>query len=235
MSNPYFQFKQFTVWHDRCAMKVGTDGALLGAWADVSGASRILDVGTGTGLVALMLAQRRPEALLTAVEIDSAAAAQAAENVSRSPWPDRIRVVCADFASFESDDRFDLVVSNPPYFVESLSCPDPRRACARHAASLTYATLLTRAASLLAPGGRLALVLPADVWPQVESIARCCRLYARCLVRVQTTWKAVPKRVLVSLEREEGACASSVLTIECAPRVYSPAFTALLKDFYLRL
>ncbi|MGN0035710.1 MAG: tRNA1(Val) (adenine(37)-N6)-methyltransferase [Bacteroidaceae bacterium] len=235
MANPYFQFKQFTVWHDRCAMKVGTDGALLGAWADVSGARRILDVGTGTGLVALMLAQRCPEALLTAVEIDADAAAQAAENVFRSPWPERIRVVCADFASFDAADRFDLIVSNPPYFVGSLPSPDQRRSCARHASALTYADLLVRAASLLAPGGRLALVLPLDVWPQVERIARFCRLHAHRLVRVRTTWKAAPKRVLVSLGWEEAACAESVLVVESAPRVYSPEFAALLKDFYLRL
>ena len=99
MPNPFFQFKQFTVWHDRCAMKVGTDGVLLGAWADAENASRILDVGTGTGLIALMLAQRKPLARITAVEIDEEASEQARINVAHSPWAERIDVVCRNFGS----------------------------------------------------------------------------------------------------------------------------------------
>ena len=118
MSNPYFQFKQFTVWHDQCAMKVGTDGVLLGAWASVERARRILDIGTGTGLVALMLAQRSlPDAKIVALEIDEAAAGQARENVARSPWQERIEVVQADFKKYRSSDKFDVIVSNPPYLV----------------------------------------------------------------------------------------------------------------------
>ena len=110
MSNPYFQFKQFTVWHDQCAMKVGTDGVLLGAWASVERARRILDIGTGTGLVALMLAQRSlPDAKIVALEIDEAAAGQARENVARSPWQERIEVVQADFKKYRSSDKFDVM------------------------------------------------------------------------------------------------------------------------------
>ena len=113
MANPFFQFKQFTVWHDKCAMKVGTDGVLLGAWASVQGAHRILDIGTGTGLVALMLAQRSlPDANIVALEIDEAAAGQAKENVARSSWKDRIEVVKQDFLFYQSPDKFDVIVSN---------------------------------------------------------------------------------------------------------------------------
>ena len=142
MSNPYFQFKQFTVWHDKCAMKVGTDGVLLGAWASVQNAHKILDVGTGTGLVALMLAQRSlPDADIIALEIDGAAAGQARENVTRSPWKERVEVVQTDFRDYQSSDKFDVIVSNPPYFVDSLECPDQQRNAARHNGSLTYEEL----------------------------------------------------------------------------------------------
>ena len=133
MSNPYFQFKQFTVWHDKCAMKVGTDGVLLGAWTSVESAHRILDIGTGTGLVALMLVQRSlPDANIVALEIDEAAVGQARENIIRSPWKERVEVVQADFRKYRSSDKFDVIVSNPPYFVDSLECPDRQRTAARH-------------------------------------------------------------------------------------------------------
>ena len=148
MSDSSFLFKQFIVHHDRCAMKVGTDGVLLGAWAPVDQAHTALDVGTGTGLVALQLAQRNPHLRVTAVEIDAPAAAQAAENVAGSPWPDRIEVVCADFNDFQPDGRFDLIVSNPPYFVDALPCPDRQRNTARHAGGLNYDLLFRRSARL---------------------------------------------------------------------------------------
>ena len=191
MSNEYFQFKQFTVRHERCAMKVGTDGVLLGAWAPVEGVGRILDVGTGTGLVALQLAQRTASARITAIEIDPDAAAQAGENVAASPWSDRIEVVCGDFATFRQiatfdtfatpslvakptvaeEEGYDLIVSNPPYFTEALQCPDPRRCTARHTATLDYALLFRRGAALLAPGGELALIFPADAEPRCRQAA----------------------------------------------------------------
>ena len=120
MSNPYFQFKQFTVRHDKCAMKVGTDGVLLGAWAPVQNAKYILDVGAGSGLISLQLAQRNPWASITSIEIDPAAAAQAKENIQSSPWSDRMEVICSDFRDYHAENKFDLIVSNPPYFVDAL-------------------------------------------------------------------------------------------------------------------
>ena len=115
MPKSSFKFKQFTIFHDKCAMKVGTDGVLLGAWAPADKAKRILDVGTGTGLIALQLAQRNPHARITAIEIDAAAAGQATENVSHSPWADRVEIICHDFRDYQPENRFDLIVSNPPY------------------------------------------------------------------------------------------------------------------------
>ncbi len=110
MPNPYFRFKQFTVFHDQCAMKVGTDGVLIGAWADCSLSERILDVGTGSGLIALMLAQRNPQAEITAIEIDKVAAEQAKANVTHSPWADRIAVVCNDFRLFQTKKYYILAI-----------------------------------------------------------------------------------------------------------------------------
>lgn len=119
MSNPYFRFKQFTVWHDRCAMKVGTDGVLIGAWCDVDACRRILDVGCGTGLISLMIAQRTSDrTMIEGVEIDAVAAEQAAENTDRSPWKNRLRIHTSDFLDFATSAtvRYDHIVSNPPYF-----------------------------------------------------------------------------------------------------------------------
>ena len=124
MANPYFQFKQFTVWHDRCAMKVGTDAVLLGSWIHVENAQRLLDVGCGCGLIALMAAQRCPEGKIVAIEIDPDAAQQAKENVQSSPWADRIQVIQEDFAKFTDENKFDVIFSNPPYFANSLKCPN---------------------------------------------------------------------------------------------------------------
>lgn len=234
MSNPYFQFKQFSVWHDRCAMKVGTDGCLLGAWVDVSGADRILDVGTGTGLIALMLAQRSAAVSVVAVEVDAAAAEQAVENVQRSPWPDRIEVLHTDFKSYESGEGFDLIVSNPPYFVDSLLSPDRQRSLARHASGLTYADLLAKSVSLLRPGGRLALVLPMDLLPHLLRMAPYFKLSLCRQTDVRTTPKAAPKRVLVCFSLETSTCTYDELVIEKAPQVYTSQFRTLLKDFYLK-
>lgn len=186
MATDYFKFKQFTVWHGQCAMKVGTDGVLLGAWAPVEGARRILDVGTGSGVIALQMAQRAPEARIVAVEIDPEAARQAAANVAASPWADRIEVVCTDFAQLTAEEPFDLIVSNPPYFVNSLQNPDAQRAKARHSDSLPYDLLLERAAELLAPSGRFALIFPVEPLADVMGAATRHGLALDRLTRVFT-------------------------------------------------
>ncbi len=158
MSNSCFQFKQFKINQDRCAMKVGTDGVLLGTWTDVSGVQSILDVGTGTGLIALMLAQRSSAAIISGIEIDGDAAAQAVENVNNSPWREKINIEAVSLQTFTKNTgcRFDLIVSNPPYFNKSLKNPDAQRSVARHSDLLSRQDLLTAADTLLrfcpAPG-----------------------------------------------------------------------------------
>lgn len=167
-----FRFKQFAVRQDRCPMKVGTDGVLLGAWAEVRpGDRRMLDVGTGTGLIALMLAQRSA-AWITAVDIDVECATQAAENFAASPWADRLDAVSVAVQRYDPVEKFDLIVSNPPYYVDSLLSPDEGRNTARHAAGLPFGELAAAVVRLLAPGGRFALVLPPVEMQRFRSAAR---------------------------------------------------------------
>lgn len=170
-----FTFKQFFVAHDRCAMKVGTDGILLGAWAPVASVKRILDIGTGSGLQALMLAQRTEEHVtIDAVELDPQASRQASENAADSPWADRIRIECADVLTWTSEQtaRYDLIVSNPPYFTPGVECGTPEREQARYTGSLDHKALLTSAAELISEEGFFCVVLPESTGNTFIEIAR---------------------------------------------------------------
>ena len=163
MANDFFQFKQFTIHQQHCAMKVGTDGTLLGSWASApAGACRILDVGTGTGLIALMMAQRFPEARVTGIDIDTDAVGQASENALESPFKERIMIREGDVTRMEDTDGFDAIVCNPPFFDRSLTCPDQQRTEARHTVSLTYRQLMESAFRLLKDDGRLSVIIPSD-------------------------------------------------------------------------
>ena len=220
MSNPYFQFKQFTVWHDKCAMKVGTDGVLLGAWTSVESAHRILDIGTGTGLVALMLAQRSlPDANIVALEIDEAAVGQARENVRK----------------YRSSDKFDVIVSNPPYFVDSLECPDRQRTAARHNNSLSYEDLLEGVSGLLTENGFFTVVIPADVAERVKKIASIKKLYAVRQLNVITKPGGIPKRVLITFSFSNQECIVEELLTELARHQYSEEYMTLTRDYYLNM
>ena len=155
-----FRFKQFEILQDRCAMKVGTDGVLLGAWA--SGGTRILDIGCGTGLIALMMAQRFPAAQVVGIDIDEEACGQARENVTASPFGDRIDVAHCRLQDY-SGEEFDAIVSNPPFFLNSLKNPDSKRAMARHADTLPFRDLWQGVKRLLSENGIFSVVLPSDV------------------------------------------------------------------------
>lgn len=161
-------------------MKVGTDGVLLGAWARVEPQDeRILDIGTGTGLIALMLAQRSA-ARITAVEIDPGSASQARENADASPWGERIEVVCSSVQAFDPGRRFGLIVSNPPFYVDSLTCPDRGRSRARHAETLPFAELRDAVLRLLAPDGRFCLILPPQEAARFIGVAAGRLFVSRC-------------------------------------------------------
>jgi tRNA1Val (adenine37-N6)-methyltransferase len=235
MSNDYFQFKQFTVFHDKCSMKVTTDGVLLGAWADADHIARALDIGTGSGLIALMIAQRS-EALIDAVEIDPPATLQACENAGRSPWKNRIRIHPGSFQQFASASgmKYDLVVSNPPYFKNALKPEDKRRSAARHELSLTHEELLKGTASLLAPQGRFCVILPYREKENFAELASLYRLYCRRITAVKTTRGAVFSRVLMSFgDAPAERIDKTELAIHQANGMYSNDYVEITKDFYL--
>ena len=238
MANPYFRFKKFTVYHDKCAMKVGTDAVLLGAWADTSFCRNILDIGTGTGIIALMLAQRS-QATVEAIDIDKEACVQATENAAASPYTERIKVVhasCADFAASNQQKRYDLIVSNPPYFINSLKCPDNKRTVARHTDTLLLSDLIREAQTLLSPSGRIALVLPYERLEEVKALASANHLYICRQTEVIPTPGAAPKRLLVELSTtEENIKNRDTLTIEEARHQYTPEYIALTKECYLKM
>lgn len=204
-------------------MKVGTDGVTLGAWAPCTG--RVLDVGAGCGLIGLMAAQRGASRV-TLLEIDPAAAVEAADNARRSPWADRIDTVCADFLAFSPDGMFDSIISNPPFFANGEHAPDSRRAAARHEGELTAATFMARAASMLAPQGTVSVILPpdrADNW----TFAACMNgLHTAVICRLLTKAGAPPRRVLLTFSREGGNRTASLA-------VNSDHYRSLTSEFYL--
>lgn len=235
-----FQFKQFFVKHDRCAMKVGTDGVLLGAWAPRSAIYRILDIGTGSGLIALMLAQRCTDAQIDAIDIDADACAQAAGNFASSPWADRLHATHCSLQDWqmvngkcENGKLYDLIVSNPPYFVDSLKNPDAARSTARHNDSLPFGELVTISAKLLAPGGTLAIIVPAEVEELLQDLAAAHQLQCsqRCYVHPKPGRPA--KRVLLAWQRSSHEIRTEQLTLENEQGGRSEAYRQLTRDFYL--
>ena len=235
MSNPFFTFKQFTIRHDRCAMKVGTDGVLLGAWTDVSHSYRLLDIGTGTGLIALMLAQRCPKASITAIDIDAEAVEQARENVLLSPWSDRVEVALQDICKYLTDKHFDTIVSNPPYFIDSLKCPNDQRNTARHTDTLDAERLLESVARLLTDDGRFSIILPAEQTDLLIQTAYAQGLYPSRQTAVITRPGLSPKRILMEFQKTKEAFQPDELIIELERHVYSEGYIALTKDFYLKM
>ena len=229
-----FRFKQFAVRQDRCPMKVGTDGVLLGAWAEVRpGDRRMLDVGTGTGLIALMLAQRSA-AWITAVDIDVECATQAAENFAASPWADRLDAVSVAVQRYDPVEKFDLIVSNPPYYVDSLLSPDEGRNTARHAGGLNYDLLFRRSARLLSEGGVVSIVIPSEVERAAEDAAWMQGLYPQRRTRVYTKAGKPARRVLVTYGRRLGPVAEDTLYIHQAGDDYSDDYRRLTGEFYLK-
>lgn len=231
-----FRFKQFSVRNDKSAMKVGTDGVLLGAWADVDNASSVLDIGTGTGLIALMIAQRSI-ADITAIEIDEDAASEAKQNFAESPWLERLHVEKIDFNEYAATckDKFDLIISNPPYFIDSLKCPDDKRGKARHTDSLSYDNLIQGAAKLLSDNGRICLITPSDVENIIISIATTNELIIIKKTTVYPTQKSAAKRILWQFSKVYSECVEDSLYIEIDRHVYTKDYINLTRDFYLKL
>jgi tRNA1Val (adenine37-N6)-methyltransferase len=231
MANVFFRFKQFEVYHNRCAMKVGTDGVLLGAWVETGSAQRILDVGTGSGLIALILAQHSI-ARVDGVEFDKEAASQAAENISNSLWSDRMQIIESDFSNF-SNGLYDLIVSNPPYFRKSLKAPVKERNQARHTDTLSYETLVRKSASMLMSEGRFAVVLPFDVADVFEDMCWQQKLYTSKRCEVSSIEGQAPKRVLLEFSRFRKTIERTFLALSTPDHQQSIAFSELTADLYL--
>lgn len=226
-----FRFKKFEIRQDRCAMKVGTDGVLLGAWAE--GGARILDVGSGTGLIALMMAQRFPEAMVDGIDIDEVACEEARENVQASPFADRVGIHAVRLQDYQGQ-PYDAIVSNPPFFVGSLKNPDEKRSLARHSDSLPFADLFAGVKRLLKPDGVFSVIVPTEVEERFASEGYMAgfRMVRACSVK--TVERKSPKRVLLSFSRErQRGAAREEGVLQTADGQRSEWYAKLTEAFYL--
>jgi len=231
-----FTFKQFFVAHDRCAMKVGTDAILLGAWAPVADVRRILDIGSGSGLIALMLAQRTPsQVIIDAVELDPAAAQQAQENVQQSPWSQRIQVHQHDIAAWaeQCEKRYSLIVSNPPYFAPGVACSTTARDTARATSTLDHQTLLRSAALLIEEEGMFCVVLPTQTGQALMTQAQAEGWHLRFRLDVAEYAHRPPHRVVLGFSPQAGDTQLDRLAIRAPDTHYSEDWCCLTRDFYL--
>lgn len=235
MSNDYFQFKQFTVYQHHCAMKVGTDAVILGAYAPVSDAESVLDIGTGTGVVALMIAQRST-ANITGIEIDTSASTQASENVLHSPWSDRISIIHADFVKYNFNEKYDCIVSNPPYFNNDLRSPNTQRNLARHTDSLSYEALLRGVHNILKEKGKFIVIIPTNAVNTFTQIAFIYNLHLLIKLTIYSLPNSISKRtILVLTNQKDVCCKDEQLIVESKPHQYTDAYFRLMQDYYLFL
>jgi tRNA1Val (adenine37-N6)-methyltransferase len=235
MGGDQFRFKQFTIVQDRCGMKVGTDGVLLAAWTNLNGAQRILDIGTGTGLIALMLAQRS-QAKIDAVEIDLAACLQARENVARSPWFYRITVhhCSLQYYTPPGEKLYNLLVANPPFFTNVSKSVTPARTLARHDDQLTAIDLLKSADRLLTKQGKLTVIYPCTTVHSFKKLVRKQGFFCNQTVWIKPTPYSPPKRVLMEISRSSLSYPDTEITIEKSRHIYTPEFIDLIREFYLK-
>lgn len=238
MANTYFNFKRFTIHQQSAAMKVGTDGVLLGAWCRVEECQRrILDIGTGTGVIALMLAQRSENfavpSTIEAIEIDFDSFVQTTENVSISIWESRIRPVHSSLQDFDSDTPYDHIVSNPPYFNNSLTSPDASRTKARHTGDLSYSDLACGVDRLLAKEGLFSVIIPCSESAELIAIFERCGFFVWRTTNVFPRADKPAKRVLLEFGRQPKLMKYATLVIETDVRhEYTDDYRSLTKDFY---
>lgn len=229
-----FQFKQFSVTQANTAMKVGTDGVLLGAWCSLSN-KHILDIGTGTGLIALMLTQRTRTALIDGLEIDKIASQEAQENFSNSDWSDRLTIINTAAQDYQPTKKYELIVSNPPYFIDATKAPVNKRNTARHTDNLSFTELIEAVKRLLVEDGVFALILPVNEANLFIELANEQYLFLnrKCLVKPNPN--KAPKRVLMEFSFTQTPIIEEELTIETEKRhEYTKEYISLTKDFYLK-
>lgn len=218
-----FRFKRFTIKQDLCAMKVGMDGVLLGSWAQ--GGKQILDIGTGTGLIALMMAQRYPEAKITTIDIDEGAIKQAIINVNNSPYKEQISVKQEAVQIHKG--LYDAIVSNPPYFINSLRVPEQQRNIARHTDTLSYEELMQAASRMLTNDGEFSVIVPFDYKKRMEDEAVFSGLFPHHIIGVRTIERKPPKRYLLSFRKYPIEKKEHIITIG------DESYHELTNDFYL--
>jgi len=228
-----FRFKKFNVNQSGCAMKVNTDGVLLGALAKGE-AANMLDIGTGTGVIALMLAQRFPGAKIDAVELDTAASQTAESNFTNSPFADRLKLYQQSFQEYFTANvgvKYDLIVSNPPFYIQSLPSPGASKAMAKHAGDSFFSKLIQGCAGHLHESGSLWLILPTDTAALVKELAIIQQLYAQHIVYVLSYPHSVPHRQILKFSHQQTEITEERLIIYNEPKVYSIGYQTVLKDF----
>jgi len=234
-----FSFKQFSVEQDRTAMKIGTDGVLLGAWTPIeNNPFSILDIGAGTGIIALMLAQRSAAEQIDALEIDEDAYEQATDNFENSPWNDRLFCFHAGLDEFveEPEDEYDLIVSNPPFYSEDYKSDNEQRDLARFQDAMPFEDLIEAAALLLSENGIFSVIIPFKEEKKFLALANEYELYPLKITRVKGTPTSEIKRSLLAFSRNEiSNFPIDELIIETARHIYTPEYIALTKDFYLKM
>lgn len=229
-----FVFKQFTVEQTRSAMKVSTDGILLGAWAELANAKSLLDIGTGTGLLALMAKQRAPKAKVVAIEVDGEACIDAKFNFANSPWPE-ICLHHGAIQSFQSTQPFDVIITNPPYFNASLKGDNEARNTARHTDGLGFSELIECCTKLSHANTLLNVILPCKEASSFIEQAKCKGWNLARMCNARTTLKKSPSRSLMLFSLQPEVCQTSSLTIHAAEGGYSDEYVSLCKDFYLKM
>ena len=237
MAKP-FQFKQFSVAQDRCAMKVGTDAVLLGAWSALDHMpNTILDIGSGTGILALIMAQRSTAELIDALEIDADAYEQCVYNFETSDWGDRLFCYHASLDEFvdEIEDTYDLIISNPPFYTDHFKSRNEARNKARFEDALPFEELLTSVSKLLSVTGQLNVIIPFSEEINFISLAKNVDLYPIRILRVRGQEESPVKRSLISFTFQENKIDVSELTIEITRHHYTLEYINLTKDFYLKL
>ncbi|HEX7493388.1 MAG TPA: methyltransferase [Bacteroidales bacterium] len=235
MANNYFNFKQFTIYQDKSAFKVGTDGVLLGAYSDVTGVKRILDIGSGTGLISIMLAQRC-KAEIIGIEPDYESYIQTCENVGRCHWHERISVEHTDLQNFSLvHGKFDLIVTNPPFFSDSLKSPDLRKSFTRHNDLLTLDEILNGVIKLLDNEGRFQLILPYVEGNVFLAEAHKYGLYCNNILKIKPLPSSEIRRLILTFSRNRLKPAERFLTIEHGRRhEFTEEYINLTKEFYLK-
>ena len=237
MPNTWFRFKQFTIQQEKAAMKVGTDGVLLGAWASVpEPGSRVLDVGTGTGLIALMIAQRSRDTMVDALEIDPSSAGQAEENFQNSPWENRLNCIPSSFQDYATrcKIKYDLIICNPPFFSGSKKTQSKAKNLARHDDSLSLREIFTGSLFMMKETSIVSLILPLEKEVQAFDLITEHQMYCKRLTRVIPAPGKSGNRILLEFSFIPGKCKEDDLNIEMGKRhVYSEKFKILTDEFYL--